>query len=139
LWANMNAGHIVLLVIMGFIFIFKNWGVVVISVGVVIVLSERAWCVALVRAYVFSFLTGVFMGRGLHPGHWVTALTKQRWRGAVPHPVRGTSRTSESPWWRSRSWSRPRPPWRRRPGRPARRRQKRGERRGASCRSRRAS
>jgi len=69
LWANMNAGHIVLLVIMGFIFIFKNWGVVVISVGGGIVLSVLELFVALVQAYVFTFLTAVFMGLALHPEH----------------------------------------------------------------------
>jgi F-type H+-transporting ATPase subunit a len=69
LWANMNAGHIVLLVIMGFIFIFKNWVVVGISVGGGVVLSLLELFVALVQAYVFTFLTAVFMGLALHPEH----------------------------------------------------------------------
>ncbi len=69
LWANMNAGHIVLLVIMGFIFLFKNWGVVGISVAGGVVLSMLELFVALVQAYVFTFLTAVFMGLALHPEH----------------------------------------------------------------------
>jgi F-type H+-transporting ATPase subunit a len=69
LWANMNAGHIVLLVIMGFIFLFKNWGVVGISVAGGVVLSLLELFVALVQAYVFTFLTSVFMGLALHPEH----------------------------------------------------------------------
>ncbi len=69
LWANMNAGHIVLLVIMGFIFLFKNWGVVGISVVGGVVLSMLELFVALVQAYVFTFLTAVFMGLALHPEH----------------------------------------------------------------------
>ena len=69
LWANMNAGHIVLLVIMGFIFLFKNWGVVGISVVGGVLLSLLELFVALVQAYVFTFLTAVFMGLALHPEH----------------------------------------------------------------------
>jgi F-type H+-transporting ATPase subunit a len=69
LWANMNAGHIVLLVIMGFIFLFKNWGVVGISLFGGIAISLLEMFVALVQAYVFTFLTAVFMGLALHPEH----------------------------------------------------------------------
>ena len=69
LWANMNAGHIVLLVIMGFIFLFKNWGVVGISVVGGVALSMLELFVALLQAYVFTFLTSVFMGLALHPEH----------------------------------------------------------------------
>ena len=69
LWANMNAGHIVLLVIMGFIFLFKNWGVVGISLAGGVALSMLELFVALLQAYVFTFLTAVFMGLALHPGH----------------------------------------------------------------------
>jgi F-type H+-transporting ATPase subunit a len=69
LWANMNAGHIVLLVIMGFIFLFKNWGVVGISLFGGVAISMLEIFVALVQAYVFTFLTAVFMGLALHPEH----------------------------------------------------------------------
>jgi F-type H+-transporting ATPase subunit a len=69
LWANMTAGHIVLLVILGFIFLFKNWMVVGISVGGGIAISMLELFVALVQAYVFTFLTAVFMGLALHPEH----------------------------------------------------------------------
>ncbi len=69
LWANMNAGHIVLLVILGFIFLFKNWGVVGISVAGGVAISLLEVFVALLQAYVFTFLTSVFMGLALHPEH----------------------------------------------------------------------
>jgi F-type H+-transporting ATPase subunit a len=73
LWANMNAGHIVLLVIMGFIFLSKNMlvaGVVSgISVAGAVAISLLELFVALVQAYVFTFLTAVFMGLALHPEH----------------------------------------------------------------------
>jgi len=69
LWANMNAGHIVLLVILGLIFVFKNWMVVGISVAGSVAISMLELFVALVQAYVFTFLTAVFMGLALHPEH----------------------------------------------------------------------
>jgi F-type H+-transporting ATPase subunit a len=69
LWANMNAGHIVLLVILGLIFVFKNWAVVGISVVGSVAISMLELFVALVQAYVFTFLTAVFMGIALHPEH----------------------------------------------------------------------
>ncbi len=69
LWANMTAGHIVILVLLGFIFLFKNWGVVGISVGGGVAISLLELFVALVQAYVFTILTAVFMGMALHPEH----------------------------------------------------------------------
>ena len=69
LWANMNAGHIVLLVILGFIFTFKNWPVVGISVLGSVAIMMLELFVALLQAYVFTFLTAVFMGIALHPEH----------------------------------------------------------------------
>jgi F-type H+-transporting ATPase subunit a len=69
LWANMNAGHIVLLVIMGFIFMFKSWIAVGISVPASVALMVLELFVALLQAYVFTFLTSVFMGIALHPEH----------------------------------------------------------------------
>ena len=69
LWANMNGGHIVLLVIMGFIFIFKSWIAVGISVPASVMLMILELFVAVLQAYVFTFLTAVFMGIALHPEH----------------------------------------------------------------------
>lgn len=69
LWANMTAGHIVILVLLGFIFLFKNWGVVGISVSGGVAISLLELFVALVQAYVFTILTAVFMGMALHPEH----------------------------------------------------------------------
>ena len=68
-WANMNAGHIVILVLLGFIFIFKSWGVVGISVFGALAIFMLELFVAVLQAYVFTFLTAVFMGLALHPDH----------------------------------------------------------------------
>ncbi|MEK7486420.1 MAG: F0F1 ATP synthase subunit A [Planctomycetota bacterium] len=67
--ANMVAGHAVLLSIMGFIFIFKSW---FLSIGVVF--AAMAIClleliVAVVQAYIFTFLSTVFIGMAINPEH----------------------------------------------------------------------
>jgi F-type H+-transporting ATPase subunit a len=76
LFANMFAGHMVLASILLFIVIVGNsglgmlWGVVTVSsiVGVV-ALSLLELFVAFLQAYVFVFLTSLFMGMALHPEH----------------------------------------------------------------------
>jgi F-type H+-transporting ATPase subunit a len=69
LWANMNGGHIVILVIMGFIFLFKNFAAAGISVVAATAIYMLELFVALLQAYVFTFLTAVFMGMAAHPQH----------------------------------------------------------------------
>jgi F-type H+-transporting ATPase subunit a len=65
----MTGGHIVILVLMGFIFLFKNWFVVPISVAGSVAIYFLEMFVAVLQAYVFTFLTAVFMGMAAHPEH----------------------------------------------------------------------
>ncbi|GJM43713.1 MAG: hypothetical protein DHS20C21_05550 [Gemmatimonadota bacterium] len=69
LWANMNGGHIVIMVMMGFIFLFKSWLAAGISVAAATAIYMLELFVALLQAYVFTFLTAVFMGMAAHPDH----------------------------------------------------------------------
>lgn len=75
LFANMFAGHTVLAVIMGFIVMAKNlsvFGWMSISLGsvlAVVALSLLELFVAFLQAYIFVFLTSLFMGMALHPQH----------------------------------------------------------------------
>jgi F-type H+-transporting ATPase subunit a len=76
LFANMFAGHTVLAVILGFILSAANsanlWllgGVSVASVLGVVALSLLELFVAFLQAYIFVFLTALFMGMSLHPEH----------------------------------------------------------------------
>ncbi len=77
LFANMFAGHMVLATILGFIFVVGNsvgmsalWvGVSVASVLGVVALGLLELFVAFLQAYVFVFLTALFMGMSLHPEH----------------------------------------------------------------------
>jgi F-type H+-transporting ATPase subunit a len=74
LFANMFAGHMVLASILGFIVIGYNslalWaGVTVVSVLGVTALSLLELFVAFLQAYIFVFLTALFMGMSLNPQH----------------------------------------------------------------------
>ena len=75
LFANMFAGHTVLAFILFFIVAVKNsgpfmfWGVTGASVVGVTLLSMLELFVAFLQAYVFAFLTALFLGATLHPQH----------------------------------------------------------------------
>ncbi len=74
LFANMFAGHMVLAMILGFIVAAAGnlvlWGsVTVASVLGVTALSLLELFVAFLQAYIFTFLTALFMGMALHPQH----------------------------------------------------------------------
>lgn len=70
LFANMLAGHIVLAVILGFILAADSWLwylVMPSSVIGVILLSLLELFVAFLQAYIFTFLSALFIGSAVHP------------------------------------------------------------------------
>ena len=72
LFANMFAGHVVLAVILGFILMaYSNWWVLglvaPVSVAGVICLSLLELFVAFLQAYIFTFLSALFIGMAVHP------------------------------------------------------------------------
>jgi F-type H+-transporting ATPase subunit a len=69
LWANMTGGHIVLGVVVGFIFLFKNLPVAGISVLASVALSILELFVAVLQAYIFTFLSALFIGASSHAEH----------------------------------------------------------------------
>jgi F-type H+-transporting ATPase subunit a len=75
LFANMFAGHVVLAFLLFFIVELRHadrllfWGVTVSSVLGVTALSLLELFVAFLQAYVFTFLTALFLGSTLHPQH----------------------------------------------------------------------
>jgi F-type H+-transporting ATPase subunit a len=75
LFANMFAGHVVLASILMFIIMVKNqgvllfWGVTLTSVIGVIALSFLELLVAFLQAFIFTFLTAIFLGMAVHPAH----------------------------------------------------------------------
>lgn len=76
LFANMFAGHTVLAMVLLFIVIVGQGGLSVLWTGVtlasvvgIVALSLLELFVAFLQAYVFVFLTALFMGMALHHGH----------------------------------------------------------------------
>jgi F-type H+-transporting ATPase subunit a len=75
LFANIFAGHVVLAFILFFIVLVKHegpalfWGVTFSSVLGITAMSLLELFVAFLQAYVFTFLTAIFLGSALHPQH----------------------------------------------------------------------
>jgi F-type H+-transporting ATPase subunit a len=75
LFANMFAGHLVLAFILSFIVMAKYTNLALfgtISIGsvlMIIALSLLELFVAFLQAFVFTYLTAIFMGTALHPSH----------------------------------------------------------------------
>jgi F-type H+-transporting ATPase subunit a len=71
LFANMFAGHVVLSVILGFILMANTWIAFTLvapaSIGGVIALSLLELFVAFLQAYIFTFLSALFIGMAVHP------------------------------------------------------------------------
>lgn len=68
LFANMTAGHVVILSLVGLIFLFKSFAVAPISVGFSLFINLLETLVAMIQAYVFTMLTSVFVGLALGHG-----------------------------------------------------------------------
>jgi F-type H+-transporting ATPase subunit a len=72
LFANMFAGHVVLAVILGFILMTRLWTgpfffVTPFSILGVVLLSLLELFVAFLQAYIFTFLSAIFIGAAVHP------------------------------------------------------------------------
>jgi F-type H+-transporting ATPase subunit a len=65
LFANMSAGHMVLLVLMGLIFFFKSWAVAPASVGFSVFIYFLELLVMFLQAFIFTMLVAVFTGLGI--------------------------------------------------------------------------
>ncbi len=69
LFANILAGHILLATMLGFIVIYKNYMVATASISFTVVMSLLEIFVAFLQAYIFTFLTAIFIGFAVHPEH----------------------------------------------------------------------
>ena len=76
LFANLLAGHTVLYLILGFIYVVGVQGIGLLyflvtpaSVVAVVLLSFLEIFVAFLQAYVFTFLSAIFIGAAVHPHH----------------------------------------------------------------------
>jgi len=66
LGANMTAGHIVILVMVSFIFVFQSVYMAALSVPLAVAISILELIVAFIQAYVFTLLSSIFIGMSLH-------------------------------------------------------------------------
>ena len=69
LFANMTAGHVAILAFLGMIFIFKSVAASVVAVPLALGIMMLELFVALLQAYIFTFLTSLFIGFSVHPAH----------------------------------------------------------------------
>jgi len=70
LFANMTAGHIVILALISLIFILKSVLVgLFLSVPFALFINGIELLVAFLQAYIFTMLTSLFIGMSVHPAH----------------------------------------------------------------------
>ena len=69
LYANMFAGHIVLMSLIGLIFIFKNWVGGSLSFMLSFAISVIEILVALLQAYIFTMLSALYFGSAVEEHH----------------------------------------------------------------------
>lgn len=62
LYANMTAGHVVMMSLIGLIFIFKSWVGGTLSLGLSFAISVIEVLVALLQAYIFTMLAALYFG-----------------------------------------------------------------------------
>ncbi|MEE2754276.1 MAG: F0F1 ATP synthase subunit A [Candidatus Latescibacterota bacterium] len=69
LFANMTAGHVIILALLGLIFLFESLVVAPVSVAFALAIYLLEIFVALVQAYIFTMLSAVFIGMAVHQDH----------------------------------------------------------------------
>ena len=69
LFANITAGHIVVLSLVSLVFIFKNMAMGTVSVPFTLFISVLELLVAFLQAYVFTMLSALFIGAAVEEAH----------------------------------------------------------------------
>jgi F-type H+-transporting ATPase subunit a len=69
LYANITAGHIVMMSLLGLIFIFKNWIGSPLSFGLAFAISILELLVAALQAYIFTMLSALYFGSAVAEHH----------------------------------------------------------------------
>lgn len=67
--ANMTAGHVIILALIGLIFLLRTYLVAPVSVGFAVGVYLLEIFIAFVQAYIFTMLTALFIGMAVHPHH----------------------------------------------------------------------
>lgn len=69
LFANISAGHIIILSLISLIFIFKSLAIAPVSVAFVLFMNVLELLVAALQAYIFTLLTALFIGSAVAEHH----------------------------------------------------------------------
>jgi len=69
LFANMTAGHIVILALIGLIFVFKSVLIAPVSIAFALFINLLEILIALIQAYIFTMLSSLFIGMAMHQEH----------------------------------------------------------------------
>jgi len=69
LFANMTAGHIVILALLGLIFILRTYFVAPVSISFALFIYLLEVLVAIIQAYIFTMLSSLFIGMAVHQEH----------------------------------------------------------------------
>ena len=69
LYANITAGHVVLMSIIGLMFIFKNWIGSSLSFGLAFAIALLELLVAALQAYIFTMLSALYFGSAVEEHH----------------------------------------------------------------------
>ena len=69
LFANMTAGHIVIMALLGLIFILHTYIVIPVSISFALFIYLLEMLVALLQAYIFTMLSSLFIGMAVHQEH----------------------------------------------------------------------
>jgi F-type H+-transporting ATPase subunit a len=69
LFANISAGHILVLSLLSLIFIFQSYMVAPVSIAFVLFMSLLELLVAFLQAYIFTLLSALFIGLALEEQH----------------------------------------------------------------------
>jgi F-type H+-transporting ATPase subunit a len=69
LFANMTAGHIVILALLGLIFVFKTVLIAPVSIAFALFINLLELLIALIQAYIFTLLSSLFIGMAIHQEH----------------------------------------------------------------------
>ncbi len=69
LFANISAGHIIILSLISLIFVFKSYAIAPVSVAFVLFMNVLELLVAALQAYIFTLLTALFIGGAVAEHH----------------------------------------------------------------------
>jgi len=69
LFANMTAGHIIIMSLISLIFIMQSWGIAPVSLGLTLFIYVLEVLVAALQAYIFTMLTALFIGSAVEEPH----------------------------------------------------------------------